>query len=127
MLQEAEELCDSIAIIDQGRCAAQGDLRTIKALATNAFDIAITFETITDSLLDELRYLPLVKLTRKSNTIAMSMKAEEVAALELVSRVAKNHRVVHLEVNSATLEDAFLELLQKHSGAGRAAPEGCQR
>jgi ABC-2 type transport system ATP-binding protein len=124
MLQEAEELCDSVAIIDNGRCVASGDLQTIKALATNTFDIEITFDTITDSLLDELREIPHLKFTRKDNTVAMSMKTEEVAALELVSRVAKHHKVVHIEVNSATLEDAFLELLQRHSGVGPATREG---
>jgi ABC-2 type transport system ATP-binding protein len=127
MLQEAEELCDSIAIIDHGRCVAYGNLRAIKALATNTFDIEVTFDAVTDPLLDELRQLPLVKLTRKKNTIAMSMKGEELAALELVSRVAKHHKVIHIEVSTSTLEDAFLELLEKRSGAGRATREGPHR
>jgi len=111
ILDEAEELCDTIAIIDQGKLVASGDLQMIKALASPAFDISMTFESLDDATMDELRQLNLLKLARQNNTVEMCVKGVEATALELIARLAKKHSIVHLEVTSATLEDVFLELL----------------
>lgn len=111
ILEEAEELCDTIAIIDQGKLVASGDLQTIKALASRAFDISMTFESLDDATMDELRQLNLLKLTRQNNTVEMCVKGVEATALELIARLAKKLSIIHLEVTSATLEDVFLELL----------------
>ncbi|MGB6034309.1 MAG: ABC transporter ATP-binding protein, partial [Bacteroidota bacterium] len=42
ILQEAEELCDTIAIVDRGKTIAQGNLEMIKSLSSHAFDMSIT-------------------------------------------------------------------------------------
>lgn len=111
ILHEAEELCDSIAIVNRGRCVARGDLNQIKALVERVFDISITFDSISDSLLNDLQCLPLIKFTRNKNTVEMSVKGEEFASLELLSTIAKGATVQHIEVTSATLEDVFVSLL----------------
>jgi ABC-2 type transport system ATP-binding protein len=111
ILHEAEELCDSIAIVNKGRCVACGDLNQIKALVERVFDISITFDSISDSLLNDLQCLPLIKFTRNKNTVEMSVKGEEFASLELLSTIAKGATVQHIEVTSATLEDVFVSLL----------------
>ncbi len=111
MLQEAEELCDTITIIDKGRCVASGDLQTIKSLASRAFDISITFESLTEAVLDELKGLPLLKLSHKHNTVEMCVQEADGSALDIVNRLAAKHSIVHFEVTSASLEDVFLELL----------------
>ena len=111
ILHEAEELCDAIAIIEKGKCVASGSLNAIKALIDRVFDISVTFETITDKLLQDLRRLPTLKFTQKNTTIEMSVKGEEFASLELLSTIAKGAKVQHIEVSSATLEDVFMSLL----------------
>ena len=111
ILQEAEELCDSIAIIDRGKCLASGDLHTIKSLASNVFDISITFDSLTEKTLRELQSLPILKMSHKHNTVEMSVKGNELSALEIMNMLAEANSIVHFEVNSATLEDVFLELL----------------
>jgi len=111
ILQEAEELCDTVAIIDRGKCVASGDLQTIKALASRVYDISITFESLADATLQHLRNLSLLKLTRKHNTVEMSVRADAISALDLITQVTRSQKVVHFDVTSATLEDVFFELL----------------
>jgi ABC-2 type transport system ATP-binding protein len=115
ILQEAEELCDSIGIIDHGKLLAWGNVQTIKALASRAIDIRLTFETLTDAALEELRKLPVSKFSRTNNSVEICWNGEEIRAIELITDIAKRYKVVHFEANSATLEDAFVELLGRNA------------
>jgi ABC-2 type transport system ATP-binding protein len=120
ILEEAEELCDTIAIIDRGKCLATGNLPAIKSLIPNAFDISITFEALPDHLLEEFRALPLLKLERKLATIDARIRADDLSLLETISRLARQGTVRHFEVRSATLEDVFVKLLG--NGAAASTP-----
>jgi ABC-2 type transport system ATP-binding protein len=113
ILQEAEELCDRIAIIDHGRIVAQGDLRTIKSLASDVVDVSLTFGEVTDTLLEELSRLPLLRLVRQHNTFDFSLGGRERSALDIITHLAASYPIMEVEIRGATLEDAFLELLGK--------------
>jgi len=121
ILEEAEELCDTIAIIDRGRCIASGDLPKIKSLVSNAFDVTITFQSLSDILLEEIRHLPLLKFSNYRTTIEATVRASDLSVLETLTRLAQKEPVLHLEVRSATLEDVFLEILGK---PGEPSPAG---
>lgn len=120
ILQEAEELCDTIAIIDRGRLVASGDLQTIKSLASNVFDMTITFDRLTDTLMEEIRRLPTLTLTRKVNTVILSVKGSDVSVVDIITRLSATHRILHFEVTSASLEDVFLELLAQRGTASES-------
>jgi len=47
------------------------------------------------------------------NTVELTLKAEEGRVLELVSELARNRRVLRVEVSGASLEDIFVELTQE--------------
>jgi ABC-2 type transport system ATP-binding protein len=116
VLEEAEELCDTIAIIDRGRCIASGDLPRIKALVPGAFEITIVFDTIPPSLLENLGRLPLLRLSHTPTTVEATVRPADLSVLEEVIRIARHAEIRHLEVRSATLEDVFLELLGPEAG-----------
>lgn len=123
ILQEAEELCDTIAIIDRGRTVAQGNLRTITALSSRAFDMSITFAALTESALTDLRAFPLRKMTVHGNTVDLVVHGQEASALAILQAVAARHSIAHFEVSGASLEDVFLELLgDDHHSEG--TPDG---
>lgn len=123
ILQEAEELCDRIAIIDHGRIVALGDLQTIKSLASDIVDVSLTFEEVTETLLQDLSRLPLLKLARQHNSFEFSIRGRERSALDIITRLAASHPIAGVEIHGATLEDAFLELLGHDSyRPGREEP-----
>ncbi len=111
ILQEAEELCDKIAIIDRGKIMAQGDLRTIKSLASDIVDVSLTFGEVNDQLLQDLSRLPLMKLARRHNSFEFSLRGREQSALDIITHLAASYPITEVEIRGATLEDAFLELL----------------
>ena len=119
ILQEAEELCDRVAIIDRGRTVAEGDLQTIKSLSSAVFDMTITFDRITESILNDLRRLPVLTMTTRDNTVQLSLKGKAPSAVEILSRLSTTSTILHFEITSASLEDVFLELLGKSSSGER--------
>jgi hypothetical protein len=46
------------------------------------------------------------------NTIELTLKAAHGSVLETVTALACNRRVLRIEVNGASLEDVFVELMQ---------------
>jgi ABC-2 type transport system ATP-binding protein len=119
ILQEAEELCDSIAVIDRGRLLARGDVPAIKALAASALEVTATFEHLTPEMLELFRALPVKKFEHRNATVTMTLGGDEAETLESLARIARMGRLLHFEASSATLEDAFVELL---SGRGTENP-----
>lgn len=116
ILSEAEELCDTIAIIDRGTCLVSGDLQTIKALSSRAFDMTITFDSLTERILTELQQLPLLKMTYKLDTVELCVKGKELTAIEVLNRLSHKYTITQFEVSGATLEEVFLELLAHREG-----------
>jgi ABC-2 type transport system ATP-binding protein len=122
ILHEAEELCDRIAIIDHGRSIASGDLPKIKAMAGSAYDVSVTFKTMRPEILEIARSFPLLKLTTTHTTLEMSIQGTDGSTFALLDALSRCEPIVHFEVNSASLEDVFLELLggKDRNGGGEA-------
>jgi ABC-2 type transport system ATP-binding protein len=116
ILQEAEELCDRIAIIDRGKCIAVGDLPMIKSMAVQVYDVTVTFKQMRPEILETVRSFPLVSLEVAHTTLEMSINAADVSTFALLDALSRVEPIVHFEVTSASLEDVFLELLK--SGVG---------
>lgn len=111
ILEEAEELCNTIAMINKGRIVATGDVHTIKALGSSVFEITITFDAVNDAILRQLHSLAPARILQQGNTIAMCVNGIESSVLETITQLSRAATITHLEVNSGTLEDAFVELL----------------
>ncbi len=123
ILQEAEELCDTIAIIDRGRGIALGSIESLKALSAGTLDITLTFRQLDDTILSRLRSLPLADLSWKHSTVRLHVRGNPSAALETIGNLAAGGKILHVEANGTTLEDVFLSLVSD-TPAGRPGPEG---
>lgn len=111
LLDEAEELCDTIAIIDKGKCVASGDVPTIKSLASRAFTITVTYSAIDESLLGALLANPELISSRTGTTVRISVRSTNISPVSILARLTEAGTMMHVEVGGATLEDAFIELL----------------
>jgi ABC-2 type transport system ATP-binding protein len=110
ILSEAEELCDDILIINQGKQIARGDLNTLKLLSHGVYEIAMTFDRLPEAIHAEIAALAPIRSAIEASTIDVTVKTEEGRVMEIVTGLARNRRVLRVEVRGASLEDIFVEL-----------------
>jgi ABC-2 type transport system ATP-binding protein len=113
-IEEAERLCDRVAIVDQGKVIAMGTPREIQAqtLGQSRIDIRTAqpmpgeipvFEDAERPVLDEERKLLTIHSTRPARTLPGLIKWIDQCGLDLED--------IHLK--RPTLEDVFIELTGK--------------
>ncbi|MFQ5777130.1 MAG: ABC transporter ATP-binding protein [Terriglobia bacterium] len=113
VLSEAEELCDDILIMNNGKQVARGNLYALKLLSRGLYEVTMTFDELPASIEADLARLQPVRMNIDQNTIELTLKAEEAHVLTLVSQLAQKGHLLKVEVSGATLEDIFVELMQK--------------
>ena len=109
-MEEAQRLCDRIAVIDKGRVAA---LDTPEGLIRRSAGSTVISFTPSAPLDDgDLNGLPaLTSVARKDGRITLSGTDETVNAV--LTLLARGHITAHqLRVSDATLDDAFLDLTE---------------
>ena len=107
-MEEAESLCDRVAIMDKGRIMA---LDTPPALV-RTFASESTIECTIDSAIEEIQRLPGVRDARRENGHALVFTNDVSATLGALIRLSdKGGRLLQsLSVRTATLEDVFMAL-----------------
>ncbi|MFG2135123.1 ABC transporter ATP-binding protein [Streptomyces sp. NPDC048751] len=111
LMEEAQRLCDRIAVIDKGRVAA---LDTPAGLIRRSAGATVISFTPSGPLDDrDLNALPaLASVEHKDGRITLSGTDETVDAV--ITLLARHHVTAHqLRVLDATLDDAFLDLTKE--------------
>ncbi|MEU7059914.1 ABC transporter ATP-binding protein [Streptomyces sp. NPDC046197] len=110
-MEEAQRLCDRIAVIDKGRIAAVDTPDGLIRRSAGATVISFTPSAPLDDR--DLNALPqLVSVERKDGRITLSGTDETVNAV--ITLLARHHITAHqLRVLDATLDDAFLDLTKE--------------
>jgi ABC-2 type transport system ATP-binding protein len=105
-LDQAEELCDSVAIIDHGRIVATGPTREVKRSTGHQ---VVRVATSTDGDIAWLRSLPHVTVTRPGNDYT-EVRVDTGADPQAVLRAAQVHGgdVLRFEVADPSLEEVFV-------------------
>ncbi|MFF5365261.1 ABC transporter ATP-binding protein [Streptomyces scabiei] len=107
-MEEAQRLCDRIAVIDQGRIAALDTPAGLVRRSAGATVISFTPSAPLDDR--DLNALPaLAAIAHKDGRVTLSGTDETVNAV--LTLLARTHITAHqLRVADATLDDAFLDL-----------------
>ncbi|MHB8487324.1 MAG: ABC transporter ATP-binding protein [Candidatus Acidiferrales bacterium] len=113
ILNEAEELCDDILIMNRGRQVARGDLNALKLLSAGVYEISLTFDKLPETIEEDVAALKPLRSHVDGNTIEISLKVEETQVLDIVSALAQRGRALRVEVSGASLEDIFVELTKE--------------
>jgi ABC-2 type transport system ATP-binding protein len=124
-LDQAEELCDSVAIIDHGRIVTAGPTRDVKRSTGHQ---VVRVATSTDGDIAWLRSLPHVTVTRPGNDYT-EVRVDTGADPQAVLKAALSHGgdVLRFEVADPSLEEVFVTRVgaldaDEHTLAG--VPEG---
>ena len=106
-LEQAEALCDSVAIIDHGRVVTAGSTREVRRSTGHR---AVRLATGTPGSPEWLTAMPGVRLTRDGNDYA-ELRVDAGIDPQDILRAAMAHGevVLHFEVADPSLEDVFVE------------------
>ncbi|MFF7142861.1 ABC transporter ATP-binding protein [Streptomyces nodosus] len=109
-MEEAQRLCDRIAVIDRGRIAALDTPQGLIRRSAGATVISFTPSAPLDD--GDLNALPeLASIAHKDGRITLSGTDRTVNAV--ITLLARHHITAHqLRVTDATLDDAFLDLTE---------------
>lgn len=113
VLSEAEELCESIMILDRGRAMASGTLRELRKLSTHIFRVNLSLAEITDDVVNRLRALEPAELQIDGTHIEMVFHGEEASLLGKLADLSKNTPILQFEVRGPTLEEIFIKLMKE--------------
>ncbi len=118
-MDEAERLCDRVAIVDQGKVIALGSPRQL--IATLGGDHMIEFSLNGEGQapelpLDLLKSLPGVQTVRQeAGLYCLSVGEPHVTLPSLLERLRENHSsLASLTTRHASLEDVFVSLAGRH-------------
>jgi ABC-2 type transport system ATP-binding protein len=116
VLSEAEELCDTIMIMHQGKKLAAGSLQELRRLSTRMFRVSLTFAREHD-FHSQLQSLNPAELRVEGERVELLFKGEEATLLDRLSEMSRSVPIRHFEVRGAGLEDIFVELVGR-TGTG---------
>ncbi len=106
-LEMAEELCDSVAIIDHGRLVTAGSTRDVKASTGHQ---VVRVATAAGGELEWLRSLPHVRVTRPGRDFTeLHVDAGTDPQTVLRAAVGRGDDVLRFEVADPSLEEVFVE------------------
>jgi ABC-type uncharacterized transport system ATPase subunit len=77
----------------------------------------MTFDQMPQEIESEVKKFNPIRVNLDHNTIEMTVKEREGRVLNIISELARNRNVVRVELNSASLEDIFIELTRKEATA----------
>jgi ABC-2 type transport system ATP-binding protein len=109
-IEEAEKLCDRVAIMSQGKIIAMGSPRRLIADSRNSSRIEFTAEAPVN--LAELRSIPFVlEVGREGGGYVLRAADGPRAVVELIRWLeAEGNQLLDLHVARPTLEDVYIEL-----------------
>jgi ABC-2 type transport system ATP-binding protein len=120
-IEEANVLCDRVAIIDKGVIAAIDAPERLKKTIQSVQSIEVAFlDGASPTRLDELRALPMVNEARKEGDKFKLFTEDPAAVIDGVMAYAQAHstRVISIMTLGPSLEDVFVKLtgLQRSGG-----------
>jgi len=123
-MDEAERLCDRLAIVDHGEIIAEGTpsdlIDRLGGHHVVEFQVSKNGNADNDSLyndnLDRWRSLPSVEsVRREDSTVCLSVREPHLTIPALLEAVTNHgHQLEHLSTRQASLEDVFVLLTGRH-------------
>lgn len=113
VLSEAEELCDTITILNQGRTLASGTLDELRRLSTRVFRVSLVFGESAADVEGPLRDLSPIELKINGRTAEMLFEGEESSLLGRLADISRSAPITQFEVHGPDLEEIFLTLLKE--------------
>jgi len=104
-IEEAEKLCDEIAIINNGNIIKQGDTASIiKEVSLSIIELELENSENIKTLKNDFDY------TIENNFLRIETKEVSKDIIKIISKVEKITKIKNMNIINGSLEDAFLKL-----------------
>lgn len=118
-MEEAEILCDRVAIMEKGKILAIGKTHQLIENAKQPFQLNFYSDKVDEKILEPLKTLGTIRnIIGKSNHFEMDIKNQ--IDLNKAVKIVQTFNPESLTVGRATLEDLFVELTGKNIGENDA-------
>lgn len=114
-MEEVEQICDRIIIIDKGKIIASGTSDSLKKLAKVGEKITVEIYKLNDSIIDEIKGLKhVINVTYDSNLMVVSYDGGKNNIADMIDFL-RNNEISYNKIYSErpTLNDVFLEITGK--------------
>ncbi|WP_444818722.1 ABC transporter ATP-binding protein [Treponema denticola] len=114
-MEEVEELCKNIFVIDEGREIAYGSLNSVKEKANGTVTIEIKADNINEDLIEKIRLLNgALNVEKEGNTLNILYERNKVNLDELIKILQTSGAVIKaIQINELNLGEVFLQLTGK--------------
>lgn len=112
VLSEAEELCETIMILDRGHTMASGTLDELRRLSAHTFRVSLVFAGADSGLVGRLEALNPVELQVDGRTVEMLIHGEEASLLAKLADISRVVPILQFEVRGPTLEEIFMNVVR---------------
>ena len=110
-MEEVEQLCDRVYVMDHGKVIAEGSLKDVRALAGDEGTVLLQADRYPDDLLEALRKLRGAGQVALLDDGVRLTRSGELALMEVMHAAeAAGVTVTNLSVSTTSLEDVFLHL-----------------
>jgi ABC-2 type transport system ATP-binding protein len=111
-MDEADALCNRLAIIDHGRIIAQGTPAELKSAIPGGYLLRLRFERVTEELLAELKKLPGVTQVRSADQASVDVYADRGGPL--IGPIVNTAQAAGFELHDVHIAEPSLETLFLH-------------
>ena len=114
-MEEVEELCKNIFVIDEGREIAYGTLNSVKEKANGTVTIEIKADNINEDLIEKIRLLDgALNVEKEANTLNILYERDKVNLDGLIKILQTSGAVIKaIQINELNLGEVFLQLTGK--------------
>lgn len=114
-MEEVEELCKNIFVIDEGREIAYGSLNSVKEKANGTVTIEIKADKINEDLIEKIRILDgALNVEKEAGTLNILYERNKVNLDELIKILQTSGAVIKaIQINELNLGEVFLQLTGK--------------
>jgi len=114
-MEEIEEICDRVIIVDFGKIIASGTVAELIASIPNDKKITIEVKDLTDEIVNVFsRSDGVEQCSREGNKVHITMEQDDVYFSKLISNlVSANAQILSLDFEKINLETVFLRLTGK--------------
>ena len=111
-MDEADALCERLAIIDHGKIIAQGTPQELKSSIPGGYLLRLRFDRVPEELMGQLRGLPGVSEVRAADHVAADLYADRGG--QLISAIVNSAQAAGVELRDVHIAEPSLETLFLH-------------